>query len=38
MFCWCFDECIQFHLIEYQDHAEYIILLIYFSISDLISV
>ncbi len=30
-------ECIQFHLIEYQDNAEYI-LLIYFSISDLISV
>ena len=31
------QECVQFHLIEYQDNAEYI-LLIYFSISDLISV
>ncbi len=30
-------ECIQFHLIEYQDNTEYI-LLIYFSINDLISV
>ena len=37
LYIFCLYECIQFHLIEYQDNAEYI-LLIYFSISDLISV